>query len=482
MENEEQLTPRRAALVGTPFAELLKKTPSMSLLNLTPGSNFELGFTAEKASLVIDIGNQYSRLGFAGESCPRIIIPSQFSLSNGKKLTMNNSLGSKSYSKEEWKEAFESFFNSVYFSHLQANTKDERKVVIVENYLSLNVVKDAISEVLYHKFKVPSLMFVQSQSISLIPMSLNHKHALIVDCGATETRVLPIYDGTPLSYAFLSAPFGFYSVRKRLAQLLKDESVLVNHSKSMRSPLQFHPAKNDCNELELFPIGEEKKTISLLDMEDIIAKLVYIEPGRAEENTSQLIKKMRSQSQLEPSPWPHNHNVTLKSVDTSRIEKDIQIPAESQSSKLKERTKAEGVTKYPLDQSNFLELNNDVRSKPVEVLFEGDEETESVSTLVLKSLKQVPSDVRMEISQNILIIGGTSMIPGFKSRLMREIRLLTQHPSFSELSGLKDQFCLLKCPHQSNCVGWIAGSVIGSLDLWSTFGTTKETYLMNQKQ
>jgi hypothetical protein len=40
------------------------------------------------------------------------------------------------------------------FRHLQANTKDDRKVVIAENLVSVTFIKEALMEVLYQKFKV----------------------------------------------------------------------------------------------------------------------------------------------------------------------------------------------------------------------------------------------------------------------------------------------------------------------------------------
>jgi actin-related protein len=51
--------------------------------------------------------------------------------------------------------------------------------------------KDAISEVLFEKFKVPSVAFVPTEALCLTTLN-NRSFGLIIDSGYSETRVLPV--------------------------------------------------------------------------------------------------------------------------------------------------------------------------------------------------------------------------------------------------------------------------------------------------
>jgi hypothetical protein len=53
---------------------------------LTPGTALELGFSTEKAALVIEIGSSYTKVGYAGEAAPRRIFSSEFKLHNGEQV------------------------------------------------------------------------------------------------------------------------------------------------------------------------------------------------------------------------------------------------------------------------------------------------------------------------------------------------------------------------------------------------------------
>lgn len=68
----------------------------------------------------------------------------------------------------------------------------------------------------------------------------------------------------------------------------------------------------------------------------------------------------------------------------------------------------------------------------MEILFEQDNEEKSVATLILDSLMQCPIDTRKQLAENLVIIGGTSMLPGFLHRLLAEIRYLVEKPKYKK--------------------------------------------------
>ena len=72
------------------------------------------------------------------------------------------------------------------------------------------------------------------------------------------------------------------------------------------------------------------------------------------------------------------------------------------------------------------------------------------------SLFQCPLDIRRSLSENLVLIGGTPMLTGFRQRLMAELRDLMTRPKYQKVLSLKE-FKIHNPPAQSNCVAWLGG-------------------------
>lgn len=55
-----------------------------------------------------------------------------------------------------------------------------------------------------------------------------------------------------------------------------------------------------------------------------------------------------------------------------------------------------------------------------------------------------------------MVIGGTSMLPGFKHRLMTELQDLVSTPKYRSQLGI-NTFKFHSPPAKDNCVGWLGG-------------------------
>ncbi|KAL0577640.1 hypothetical protein V5O48_004329 [Marasmius crinis-equi] len=72
-----------------------------------------------------------------------------------------------------------------------------------------------------------------------------------------------------------------------------------------------------------------------------------------------------------------------------------------------------------------------IRERTAEILFEpGDVDEKSVAEVVLDALLKVPMDLRKTMASSILVVGGTSMLPGFIPRLHSELLHAIQPPPF----------------------------------------------------
>lgn len=65
--------------------------------------------------------------------------------------------------------------------------------------------------------------------------------------------------------------------------------------------------------------------------------------------------------------------------------------------------------------------------------------------------------MRKVLSENLVVIGGTAMLPGFLHRLLAEIRLLVEKPKYSEVLASKS-FRIHAPPAKPNCTAWLGGA------------------------
>ena len=69
---------------------------------------------------------------------------------------------------------------------------------------------------------------------------------------------------------------------------------------------------------------------------------------------------------------------------------------------------------------------------------------------------QCPIDTRKQLAENLVVIGGTSMLPGFLHRLLAEIRYLVEKPKYKKTLATKT-FRIHTPPAKANCVAWLGG-------------------------
>ncbi|CAH3197374.1 unnamed protein product [Porites evermanni] len=111
---------------------------------------------------------------------------------------------------------------------------------------------------------------------------------------------------------------------------------------------------------------------------------------------------------------------------------------------------------YPLDGGRILRIEGQIREQTFDILFDGDEEEKSLATCLLDSLLKCPIDTRKPLAENIVLIGGTVMTPGFKHRLMQEIYCLLQSPRYKENLFMKT-IKMHQTPISANCTSWLGG-------------------------
>ncbi|XP_044748140.1 actin-related protein 10 [Coccinella septempunctata] len=134
---------------------------------------------------------------------------------------------------------------------------------------------------------------------------------------------------------------------------------------------------------------------------------------------------------------------------------------------------------YPIEGAATMCINGAIREKTYEIMFEEDNDHLCLPTMILDALMNVDLHLRSKLAENILLIGGTTMAMGFKSRLREELLDRLSEERYKKLN--------VKCfkfhtsPSKENFTAWLGGSIYGATDWLTTKALSREDYLENNK-
>nr|XP_026693093.1 actin-related protein 10 [Ciona intestinalis]XP_026693094.1 actin-related protein 10 [Ciona intestinalis] len=374
-----------------------------------------IGLGTDAHTIVLDLGEAYSKLGFAGEDQPRMVIPTTIETIGGPVTYIFKSDHTSIVGHEvapDLQRSIQTFFDKVFYKHLQVNPKLQR-VIICESLLNPTKIREAVATVLFQHFEVPSIFFAPHHLLACFTIAVNT--ALVLDCSYRETLVIPVIENTPVLWGWQAAPLGAASIHHSIMDEILDKGKIQ---------LEHNPAT---------PVTQR---LSDKVLEDIKVKACFVsEYERA--------KKIQS------AKW-----------SKEPIEEILQQ---------KEMV-------YPLDGVTRLIIPSSIRENAAEVLFEQDNDQVSVATLVLDSLLNCPIDSRKELARNLLVTGGTSMLPGFRHRLLFELKELVQHEERYNSKLSECEFRVHNPPIHANLVGWLGASIFATLEAFQRKSITKEYF------
>ncbi|XP_028396133.1 actin-related protein 10-like [Dendronephthya gigantea] len=184
-----------------------------------------IGLGGEKVAVIIDIGEAYTKCGFASEISPRHIIQSSVTRNiNGKifeaRISPN---GVASTTDDTLYGTLRDFIHQIYFRYLLVNPK-ERRVVLCESLLWPTKFREMLAKVLFCHFEVPSVLFAPSHLMSLFTLGISS--GLVMECGYSETSVLPIFEGIPMINSIEFLPLGAKIIHNRLKSELMEKGLV----------------------------------------------------------------------------------------------------------------------------------------------------------------------------------------------------------------------------------------------------------------
>ncbi|GMT24947.1 hypothetical protein PFISCL1PPCAC_16244, partial [Pristionchus fissidentatus] len=200
-----------------------------SMSNTSLSLQHAINVDGNKPAVIIEIGAQLTKIGFAGEFCPRSIIRTEYMDEN---LVIQRDLfdGVDDTKRSSLSRLFH-FFKDVYFTHLLTVPR-ERRVVIVESLLAPSRLRRAITVVVLEMLEAPSLLFAPSHLLATIPFNTNT--ALVIDLGWTEACAMPIAEGITMLSQWEAGAKGGKAVTQRLKELLEKEGQVEDLDGSRR--------------------------------------------------------------------------------------------------------------------------------------------------------------------------------------------------------------------------------------------------------
>lgn len=384
-----------------------------------------VGSQEGKAAVVLDIGTAYTKLGFAGEFSPRFIIPTEVPT---KQLSGAGGGGEKLHLYKdslELKTKLKDFIHAIYFKYLLVNPKG-RRLLVVESILTPSDFKETLALVVFDHFDIPSICFAPSHLLAIYTLGIDT--ALVIDAGYKETVALPIVEGIPVLNLWEAVPLAGKAIHAHIErQLLGSATVNAN---------SLHPGRQKSLS-DVIRCDEIPEKI----LEDIKVRTCFVTEfsrGQKIQQSAALTESQRD-TQINVVPPP-----------------DVDYPME--------------------DGENILKVDGFIREGSAEILWEIDGEEKSVATIVLDIICKAGVDMRVPLAENLLVIGGTASLLGFRHRLLAELNhLANHHPRYSKIIT-KKSFKVHDAPAKPNYVAWLGGAIFGALDAMVTRSIPRDAY------
>ena len=96
---------------------------------------------------------------------------------------------------------------------------------------------------------------------------------------------------------------------------------------------------------------------------------------------------------------------------------------------------------------------------------------EGIANMAFRSIEKCDSDLKINLYNNIVLAGGSTLMPGFKDRFEMEIRQRAEHSAKTDINVYADLY-------RKNAA-WIGGSMLASFSTFKDMTITKEEYENN---
>lgn len=249
---------------------------------------------------------------------------------------------------------------------------------------------------------------------------------LVLDVGHKEAVVIPVVESITLLDCIQFAPLGSNSIHFRIFDELERRQALLKVGNE-----EHHFEKKDVDEDVIEDIKIKTCFVTTLERGNVLAKQKGEGPSR-----------------------------------------DVQVECSI--------TEPPKDVRYQFKGDRILTIPGSLRESVCEVLFEMYGEEHTLPTLVIDSILKCSLDTRRALASNIVIVGGTTMLPGFRHRLFKEVKFLaTESDRYGQSIHFAEHFKFHQLPCKANIAAWLGASLFSTADLLAIRSITYEQFAKN---
>eukprot|EP01119_Soliformovum_irregulare_P024976 TRINITY_DN9104_c0_g1_i1.p1 TRINITY_DN9104_c0_g1~~TRINITY_DN9104_c0_g1_i1.p1 ORF type:complete len:403 (+),score=109.12 TRINITY_DN9104_c0_g1_i1:79-1287(+) len=385
----------------------------------------------EIGALVLDVGSAFAKAGYAGEDTPRYVFPTSIGRNqDGTKCVGDPLLRKEHMTVERVFDKgilvdFEGYEKIIQYTwdRLGADPK-ETPILLAEPSFNTKAAREKMTEIMFETFGCPAAFIAKNAVLSAF--SVGKSTALVLDSGAGVTSAVPVLDGYVLQKnIFKSNLSGNFLTQeyKRIIEEAKKIEVKPHYLIKMKK--EIHPGA-----FEVTPRDAPNTTDSFRDYA-----------------ISEIVRDIKETvCRVSEGPFDEEANASIPGIP------------------------------YELPDGTTIDLGTDRFSIP-ELAFnptplmkrEGAEDFVPIQNLIQNCITKCDADVRRELSQSIIVTGGTSLLPQFAERLHREVT--------ERMPQYKIKILAPNSPIERKYSTWIGGSILGSLGTFHQLWMSKEEYL-----
>eukprot|EP00928_Gymnodinium_smaydae_P001719 TRINITY_DN10616_c1_g2_i1.p1 TRINITY_DN10616_c1_g2~~TRINITY_DN10616_c1_g2_i1.p1 ORF type:complete len:516 (+),score=77.78 TRINITY_DN10616_c1_g2_i1:93-1550(+) len=187
---------------------------------------------ADYAILVLENASSMIRVGFAGDDAPYAVFPTVVGHPLNRRI-VKSCIGDEAQRKRgilrmtfpiergivvKWDD-MEKIWHHAFYNELRV-APEEHPVLITEAPLSPKVDREQVMKIMFETFSVPA-MFIAIQSV-LSVFASGRTTGIVVDCGESASRIVPVQDGYALMHAIHCLNLGGRQLTEFMKKMLAE--------------------------------------------------------------------------------------------------------------------------------------------------------------------------------------------------------------------------------------------------------------------
>lgn len=438
----------------------------------------------EIAAIILDPGTHSTRIGYAGEDAPRMVLPSFYGEYKDKEgelkkvfdeNMMNTPRGGdftvkpilKDSIVQDWDLAVEQWLYS--FDELKVSF-DSQPLLMTEPVWNTKKNKVGSFEAAFEYFKFPAFFAVKN------PTSISFAHGrpncLVVEVGHDITTLTPVIDGLCLIKSTLKTHYAGAFIDQQLRQLLAKQNTEIIPTYKVKSKIpsveapNWEPKNFDFEITESF--DEFQKNRVLNEMKETL--LQVSKKSEAEKENEE------DESNARYFEFPNGLSVNF-SDKRFKIANSLFEPSEVDEPVKGFETAENGEFEFKEEHN----IKNDY--KPIRRVRKETDEVEDgaqtnknvkspdyrgLSELITSVLSTLDVDLKAQVANNIILTGATSLIPGLTERLQNDLNLM--NPS------IKIRIHATGNTYERKYSSFIGSSILASLGTFHQLWVSKQEY------